>query len=347
MRFGEVHVASTYIHPEKVAAFRRMGIETRTPSVAAPGILPVPLRLAPYESMVWFGSWINEALLGFNSRATRNAISGDSYDFVINTSSTIPCEADVFWVQGPPLLSTLTAMGKSSRILRSSLRLGGRTIQRLDRKVASRTASLARATIASSEYVRSVWEDFGFSVRGVVATSAALTGFTPTSSDPTRDYVLAYLGKEVEQKTLVDLTDSGVPVVAFGSKMPATPRLERLDHRLFQWLGYVSPSRLAELYSNALFTAFPFTTEGLGMVPLESMACGTPVLTYNREGPSETVVHGRTGWLVENSREFIRMAVQIWDERSTGIASRDCINQARRFSPQRTAEEIVRFSSGR
>jgi len=37
--------------------------------------------------------------------------------------------------------------------------------------------------------------------------------------------------------------------------------------------------------------------EHFGIVPLESMYCGTPVMAVNNGGPVETVVHGETGWL--------------------------------------------------
>lgn len=38
--------------------------------------------------------------------------------------------------------------------------------------------------------------------------------------------------------------------------------------------------------------------ESFGMVNIEAMACGRPVVSTNRGGPSETVVHGETGLLV-------------------------------------------------
>ena len=39
--------------------------------------------------------------------------------------------------------------------------------------------------------------------------------------------------------------------------------------------------------------------EHFGIVPLEAMYCGTPVLAVNSGGPLETVDHGVTGWLVD------------------------------------------------
>jgi glycosyltransferase involved in cell wall biosynthesis len=50
----------------------------------------------------------------------------------------------------------------------------------------------------------------------------------------------------------------------------------------------------------ALFTA---RNEDFGIVPLEAMAAGTPVLAVDNGGPRETVVHGVTGWLLPPTAE--------------------------------------------
>jgi alpha-1,3/alpha-1,6-mannosyltransferase len=44
---------------------------------------------------------------------------------------------------------------------------------------------------------------------------------------------------------------------------------------------------------------FPSLSEPWGMVPVEAMAYGKPVLAVNRAGPTETVVDGVTGFLLE------------------------------------------------
>jgi glycosyltransferase involved in cell wall biosynthesis len=54
---------------------------------------------------------------------------------------------------------------------------------------------------------------------------------------------------------------------------------------------------LVDLYRRCLLLVFTARNEDFGMVPLEAMACGTPVLAVDRGGPRETVLDGRTGWL--------------------------------------------------
>ena len=52
-------------------------------------------------------------------------------------------------------------------------------------------------------------------------------------------------------------------------------------------------------YNQAAVTAFPSILEPMGLVPLESLACGTPVVGVAEAGIRETVCHGETGILTE------------------------------------------------
>ncbi len=66
--------------------------------------------------------------------------------------------------------------------------------------------------------------------------------------------------------------------------------------------GIVKRSQLWDLYKNAVFFAMPSRMpEGLGLVFLEAMACGIPVVGTRSGGTPEIVDHGHTGLLVENN----------------------------------------------
>jgi glycosyltransferase involved in cell wall biosynthesis len=56
--------------------------------------------------------------------------------------------------------------------------------------------------------------------------------------------------------------------------------------------------RLAVLYEQATALLFTAPNEDWGIVPLEAMASGTPVIAVDAGGPRESVVHGETGWLL-------------------------------------------------
>lgn len=67
----------------------------------------------------------------------------------------------------------------------------------------------------------------------------------------------------------------------------------------------VSDDALVEAYNCALLTVYAPVMEPFGFVPLESMACGTPVVGVNEGGVRETIRHEETGLLVErDARRF-------------------------------------------
>lgn len=64
-------------------------------------------------------------------------------------------------------------------------------------------------------------------------------------------------------------------------------------------LSRVSDDELVRLYNEAAVVAYAAVREPFGLVPLEAMACGTPVVAVREGGVLETVVHEETGLLVE------------------------------------------------
>ena len=67
--------------------------------------------------------------------------------------------------------------------------------------------------------------------------------------------------------------------------------------------------RLSELYRSCALLLFTARNEDFGIVPLEAMASGAPVLAVDSGGPRETVLHGRTGWL--EPRDPVRFAARV------------------------------------
>ena len=67
------------------------------------------------------------------------------------------------------------------------------------------------------------------------------------------------------------------------------------------FLGHVAEEQLVNYYTQAKLSVLPSLQEGLGIVVLESMACGTPVVSTKCGGPEEIITHGENGYLVENN----------------------------------------------
>ena len=61
----------------------------------------------------------------------------------------------------------------------------------------------------------------------------------------------------------------------------------------------VSEAERRDLFGRAAAVVYTPSFEHFGIVPLEAMAAGRPVIAVGLGGPCESVVHGQTGWLCE------------------------------------------------
>ena len=63
--------------------------------------------------------------------------------------------------------------------------------------------------------------------------------------------------------------------------------------------GGIAHEKLPSLYSGARVLIFTTKNEPFGMVPVEALACGTPVIASNSGGVRETVQNGFNGILLD------------------------------------------------
>ena len=75
-------------------------------------------------------------------------------------------------------------------------------------------------------------------------------------------------------------------------------------HRIIYLRGDYSSEFMADLLRACDIYAAPSRIEGFGMIQVEAMACGKPVISINVGGPADTVVHGKTGFLAEPEKEI-------------------------------------------
>lgn len=91
---------------------------------------------------------------------------------------------------------------------------------------------------------------------------------------------------------------------AFVGDGPMRRRLERLARELgvedrVVFVGAVTPAELGRVYADADFTVLPSVSEGMPLAVIESMACGTPVLTSNVAGATSLIDDWETGFLLK------------------------------------------------
>lgn len=86
------------------------------------------------------------------------------------------------------------------------------------------------------------------------------------------------------------------------------------------YIGELGREQKKQWYRHALATLFPIQWgEPFGLVLIESMACGTPVLAFNKGSVPEIVVDGKTGFVVDSPDEMVRAVGRIGS-----ISRREC-----------------------
>ncbi len=254
-------------------------------------------------SLLTFESWLKRSRFELNETDCK----------VVNFSQCFLSDAHAYYAQGPitrALDDMYPEMKRNYKLAYSFLQP---FFSRRDRNFIRRLRRRSRFLIANSKFCASLYEEWDTRVDDVIYPPLDCNKFKPTTSSPSEDYVLTYIGKESKYRTLKAIADAGVRIKAFGFKASYIPKYV-LKHSNIDFLGTVSDEDLVDFYSNALYTLFTFTHEPFGYIPIESMACGTPVLTYNKQGPRESLISGSTGWLVKNDAKLIALALKLWKE---------------------------------
>lgn len=138
-----------------------------------------------------------------------------------------------------------------------------------------------------------------------------------TISPQLGDYYLTVARQEPYKRT--DLAIQAANQLGFKLKVVGTGRLiddfKKMAGPTVEFLGRVSDEELAKLYRECLAFIFP-PKEDAGMVPLEAMASGRPVIAYGEGGALESVVAGVTGeFFKEQTVESLVAVMKDFDPR--------------------------------
>lgn len=187
-------------------------------------------------------------------------------------------------------------------------------------------------------------------------------GFDPS------EFVILQLGRLVKRKgidnvvlgvkELLKLKDDPVRLVIVGgesdepdpSKTPEISRLMDLarEENILSKVLFTGRKKreILKHYYNAadVFVTTPWY-EPFGITPLESMACGTPVIGSNVGGIKYSVAHGETGFLVPpNDPELL--GKRLYDLASDkGLMKRFCLNSVKRVNTLFTWERVGKMVS--
>jgi glycosyltransferase involved in cell wall biosynthesis len=122
-------------------------------------------------------------------------------------------------------------------------------------------------------------------------------------------------------------TDTPVVIAGDGPDEERLREIAAQSPGLVTFITRPSTALLRELYRRALVLVFP-AIEDFGIMPVEAMAAGTPVIANSIGGASESVLHGQTGALVES---FDAAALSAAVSLATAASATACVARAREF----------------
>jgi glycosyltransferase involved in cell wall biosynthesis len=111
-----------------------------------------------------------------------------------------------------------------------------------------------------------------------------------------------------------------------------------LDDPLVEYIGEIDESAKNEFIGNARALLFPIDwPEPFGLVMIEALACGTPVIAWRCGSVPEVIEHGRTGFIVDDMAQAVSAArrVATLDRRACRAAFE------RRFTARRMARRYL------
>jgi len=111
--------------------------------------------------------------------------------------------------------------------------------------------------------------------------------------------------------------------------------IERMPN--VEWLERVSDEELRELYARCKAVIQTSIDEDFGLIPIEAMASGKPCVAVNEGGFRESIVHGKTGLLIDEPylENFVK-AIKNFDDYV--LDPKECMRRSRDFSE----EEFIR-----
>ena len=112
------------------------------------------------------------------------------------------------------------------------------------------------------------------------------------------------------------------------------------------FLGAVSDSEMVKKLQTSAVLVHAADEEPFGLVPVEAMACGTPVVAINGAGPAETILHKKTGYICQNTSnaeliEGIKYLVKLTDK-NNNLVQQDCIDRAKTFTWDDTVNPLLK-----
>jgi glycosyltransferase involved in cell wall biosynthesis len=131
-------------------------------------------------------------------------------------------------------------------------------------------------------------------------------------------------------KSFIQMPDKKLLIVGDG---PERKRIQAITkgHKNITYKSTCDDSELHTLYANCFATIYIPINEDYGLIPLESMASGKICIGANEGGLRETIIHNKTGFLINADTKSIKKTVMMLSKDRAQSMKLACLQQAKQF----------------
>jgi glycosyltransferase involved in cell wall biosynthesis len=116
--------------------------------------------------------------------------------------------------------------------------------------------------------------------------------------------------------------------------------LQSIANKNITFLGYLSDKKLSRVFSKAKGLVYASIEEDFGMVPVESLSMGVPVIAFYSGGVKE-VVNNKTGvFFKERTTHDVVSAIKKFEKKT--FLKKDCVKRAANFSESKFKKSILK-----
>jgi glycosyltransferase involved in cell wall biosynthesis len=175
----------------------------------------------------------------------------------------------------------------------------------------------------------------------------------PFNPEPKGGY-LAFLGRISPEKR----PDRAIDIaLRAGMPLKIAAKIDRVDqaywteaiapkiaaHESVEFIGEINERQKAEFLGNARALLFPIDwPEPFGLVMIEAMACGTPVVAFRSGSTPEVIDDGVTGFVVDSIDQAVEAVLQAKALNRAGVRA----TFERRFTAERMARDYLAIYRG-
>jgi glycosyltransferase involved in cell wall biosynthesis len=274
------------------------------------------IEQVPWHDLVFthFGVWGSE--LEFQRYRQRRKLTEvlRQYDLLQFVCGSPPWVCTAAAADRPIFLwtATTTRADRASQMRRGSIlrRSWSSLMVPITERYERRAVKASHAVFALSEYTRAAVQSFAGPGEVVLAPCGVDTDLFRPAEKPDGSYIVCVARFSDPRKNVRLLLDAYAMLLKrvtaapdlylIGDPPSEEARLHVQNLGLAHKVNLIGPKQgeeLAELYRNALLFVLSSNEEGLGIVILEAMASGLPVVSTACGGPATAVVEGESGFL--------------------------------------------------